>query len=233
MITAHLLSEIGAWLAALVTAWLMYRWCFRERIDALTPQLGAGYFVALSLGGLIGAFAFGTLNAQLSGESGVGRSILGGLVTAILFIEVYKWQRGVRGSTGAVLAVPFALAIALGRLGCYQAGLEDFTYGTPTGGNWGVDFGDGILRHPVQLYETAAMGVTALGLILALQWRSQWVIDNGFYLAMGAYATQRFAWEFFKPYAPVLGPLNVFHLLCLLLFAYSAVMVYLGSRERT
>jgi phosphatidylglycerol:prolipoprotein diacylglycerol transferase len=233
MITAHLLSEVGAWLAALLTAWLMYRWRFRERIEGLTPQLGAGYFVALSLGGLLGAFAFGTLNAQLSGASGVGRSILGGLVTAILFIEVYKWQRGVRGSTGAVLAVPFALAIALGRLGCYQAGLDDFTYGTPTGGNWGVDFGDGILRHPVQLYETAAMGVTALGLILALQWRSQWVIDNGFYLAMGAYATQRFAWEFFKPYAPVLGPLNVFHLLCLLLFAYSAVMVYLGSRERT
>jgi prolipoprotein diacylglyceryltransferase len=233
MITAHLLSEIGAWLAALLTAWLMYRWRFRERVEGLSPQLGAGYFVALSLGGLVGAFAFGTWNTLLSGESGIGRSILGGLVMAILFIEAYKWRRGVRGSTGAVLAVPFALAITLGRLGCYQAGLDDFTYGTPTGSTWGVDFGDGVLRHPVQLYEAAAMGVTVLGLLLALQRRSQWVIDNGFYLATGAYATQRYAWEFFKPYAPVLGPLNIFHLLCLLLFAYSAVMVYFGSRERT
>jgi prolipoprotein diacylglyceryltransferase len=233
MITAHLLSEIGAWLAALLTAWLMYRWRFRERVEDLSPQLGAGYFVALSLGGLVGAFAFGTGNILLSGESGIGRSILGGLVSAILFIEVYKWRRGVRGSTGAVLAVPFTLAIALGRLGCFQAGLDDFTYGTPTGGAWGIDFGDGILRHPVQLYEAAAMGVTALGLLLALQRRSQWVIGCSFYLATGAYAAQRFAWEFFKPYAPVLGSLNIFHLLCLLLFAYAVIMVYLAPRERT
>ena len=31
------------------------------------------------------------------------------------------------------------------------------TYGTPTALPWGVDFGDGVPRHPVQLYEAATM----------------------------------------------------------------------------
>lgn len=39
---------------------------------------------------------------------------------------------------------------------------------------------------------------------------NRFVIDDGLYLAIGWYAVQRFAWEFFKPYAPVLGPLTVF-----------------------
>jgi phosphatidylglycerol:prolipoprotein diacylglycerol transferase len=51
------------------------------------------------------------------------------------------------------------------------------------------------------------------------------VIDNGFYLAAGFYAAQRFAWEFFKPYGAVLGPFNLFHLLSLAIVAYASLMV--------
>jgi prolipoprotein diacylglyceryltransferase len=51
---------------------------------------------------------------------------------------------------------------------------------------------------------------------------------NGFYLMVLWYAAQRFCWEFLKPYAPVLGPMNVFHLICLALIAYAIRM--LGSQ---
>lgn len=47
--------------------------------------------------------------------------------------------------------------MAVGRLGCFFAGLPDYTYGVPTDLPWGVNFGDGVPRHPVQLYESAAM----------------------------------------------------------------------------
>jgi phosphatidylglycerol---prolipoprotein diacylglyceryl transferase len=53
-----------------------------------------------------------------------------------------------------------AAAIAVGRLGCFFSGIEDRTYGTPTDLPWGYDFGDGILRHPVELYE--AVGAAAI-----------------------------------------------------------------------
>lgn len=49
--------------------------------------------------------------------------------------------------------MPLAVAIAVGRVGCFLTGLADHTCGSPTTLPWGVDFGDGIARHPTQLYE--------------------------------------------------------------------------------
>jgi prolipoprotein diacylglyceryltransferase len=61
--------------------------------------------------------------------------------------------------------------------------------------------------------------------MVALARREGAIIRNGFYLFVAWYALQRFAWEFLKPYPPVIGPLNVFHLICIVLFAYSLFMM--------
>lgn len=58
-----------------------------------------------------------------------------------------------RASTGDLYAIPLALGIAIGRVGCFLTGLPDNTYGTATALPWGINFGDGIPRHPTQLYE--------------------------------------------------------------------------------
>ena len=121
--------------------------------------------------------------------------------------------------------IALALGIAVGRLGCFFGGLPDYTYGTPTGLAWGVDFGDGVPRHPVQLYESAAMLLFLAFYLRGLAADSQLVRKHGFYLFVGWYALQRFAWEFLKPYPSVAGPLNVFHLICIVLIGYSVFMV--------
>lgn len=115
------------------------------------------YFFALSLGALAGAILFGSLNMTFAGFWTLGHSIAGAIAGGIVAVELYKLARGIRGSTGLVFVGPLALGIAVGRLGCFFAGLPDYTYGVPTSVPWGVDFGDGIPRHPVQLYESAAM----------------------------------------------------------------------------
>jgi hypothetical protein len=46
------------------------------------------------------------------------------------------------------------------------------------------------------------------------------------------YAAQRFCWEFLKPYAPVFGPLNLFHLICLGLIAYALRMTTTLARTQ-
>jgi hypothetical protein len=222
----HAVFDVAAWLIALFATWLMYRWRFRERVHKLSESLGKGYYAAISLGGLAGAFGFGSLNAFLSGQPTLARSVLGGLIGAITLVELYKRSRGIRGSTGAVFAVPFCFAIAIGRLGCFQSGLADLTHGTATALPWGVDFGDGIGRHPVQLYESIAMAVVGLILLLGFWWRSGGILKYAFYIAVGAYGAQRFVWEFFKPYGAIAGPLNLFHILCLALISYAVWMVY-------
>ena len=122
--------------------------------------------------------------------------------------------------------------MAVGRLGCFFAGLDDFTYGTPTSVPWGVDFGDGVHRHPVQLYEALAMGAMLLLLLWRLKKRDPFWLANGFYIVVGWYGLQRFAWEFLKPYGLVLGPFTLFHLLSLAVFLYAAIMIATAGQPR-
>lgn len=82
-----------------------------------------------------------------------GKTIVGGLLGGMIAVEWVKYRLGVRRSTGDLYAIPLAVGIAIGRIGCFLSGLTDATHGLPTSLPWGVDLGDGIPRHPVQIYE--------------------------------------------------------------------------------
>jgi phosphatidylglycerol:prolipoprotein diacylglycerol transferase len=84
-----------------------------------------------------------------------GKTIVGALVFGLISVELMKRYIGVHQSTGDLYAIPLALGIAIGRIGCFLTGLADNTYGTPTKLPWAINFGDGIPRHPTQLYEIA------------------------------------------------------------------------------
>ena len=92
----------------------------------------------------------------------------------------------------------------IGRVGCFMTGLEDKTYGTATTLPWGIDFGDGIARHPTQLYEIAFM--IALGIFMLIRMRRPYPNGYLFRIFMIGYLLFRFAVEFIKPrYDPWLG----------------------------
>jgi phosphatidylglycerol:prolipoprotein diacylglycerol transferase len=82
-----------------------------------------------------------------------GKTIVGALAFGLLSVELFKRYVGLRDSTGDLYAIPLALGIAIGRIGCFLTGLSDNTYGTPTNLPWAINFGDNIPRHPTQLYE--------------------------------------------------------------------------------
>ena len=82
-----------------------------------------------------------------------GKTIVGALIGGLITVEMAKHYIGIHQSTGDLYAIPLALGIAIGRIGCFLTGLPDNTYGTPTNLPWGINFGDGIPRHPTQLYE--------------------------------------------------------------------------------
>ncbi len=229
----HALFDVLAWFAG--GAALL--WLTRSgRIGfPVAERLRFSYLASLIFGSAIGAYLFGTLNLWLSGQPGFGRSIEGAMAGAIVAVEAYKRSAGITTRTGARYALPLSLGIAIGRVGCFLAGLEDFTYGTPTALPWGHDFGDGIPRHPVQLYEAAAMLAFAAVYLWRLLQADRFWIERGFYLAVGFYGLQRFLWEFLKPYAPIAGPFTLFHLLSAAIAAYAVVMLATMPRhpERT
>ncbi len=112
-----------------------------------------------------------------------GKTVVGGL--------------GITRRTGDLFAVPLAVAMAIGRVGCFLGGLPDRTYGVATSLPWGVDFGDGIPRHPTQLYECLLLVVLAAALH-ALGRRPHREGDV-FKLFMVGYMAMRLAMDAIKP----------------------------------
>jgi phosphatidylglycerol:prolipoprotein diacylglycerol transferase len=100
--------------------------------------------------------------------------------------------------------LPLTVGIAVGRVGCFLAGLDDNTFGLPANVPWAIDFGDGIPRHPTQLYEIAFL---LLLLLPALVWLKERVPREGdlFKLFMVGYLGFRLGLEFLKPGETMVG----------------------------
>lgn len=224
----HYVGDLAAWsIAALGGRWVhRYR---RASVERLADQTTPSYFVALAIGGAAGAWLLGSLNTLRSAAPVLSHSIAGALAGAIIAVEIWKGAKGIRGSTGGPFVIPLSLGIIIGRWGCLFAGLSDRTFGVATGLPWGIDVGDGIARHPVQIYESLAMLSFLAVYWHALVGQRSWAIRHGFHSFVFAYASQRFAWEFLKPYPKLLGPFNVFHLVMVGLGIYAIIWI---ARDR-
>lgn len=214
----HRVFDAAAWASGLLAGVLVARWRLKDTARKFPKR--PGYVFALGAGAVLGAYLAGSLPALMRGEGALSHSVAGALAGAIFAVELYKLARGITISTGGVFVAPFVVGIVIGRWGCLYSGLADQTFGSPTSLPWGVDLGDGVARHPVQIYESLAM-LAFLGAYLSgLQSRKNWALADGFYWMAGFYGTQRFLWEFLKPYPTLLGPFNVFHVISLGLLIY-------------
>lgn len=216
---------------ATVMAITVSQW-FRKKHQLVAPlsedkERYYWYLLVAIIGLVFGAFLFGTLNVYLSNDFfGIGRSFLGGLFGAILTIEVYKNMIGHVRSTGLYFIPGICVLIVIGRMGCFLTGFDDFTYGIQTNLRMGYDFGDGVKRHPVQLYESVAIFLFLLLFFALFKKNRTFWAERGFYVFIFYYALQRFIWEFLKPYQVIIGNLNVFHILTIVLMLWSIVQLF-------
>ncbi len=173
-------------------------------------------YAALLVGERAGAFTMTDWSGVLTSGSfpaHSGKTLLGGLVLAILaYLFLKKWWCLPRCMSDAlVLAMPLAAAVV--RLGCLAAGC---CFGSPTGAAWGLSYGAGASAFdwqvaqglippdaaeslpvfPVQLFFTASNL-----LIFALAWRFQRRLTRPGSLALlvlGMVFANRFWLEFFR-----------------------------------
>ena len=153
-----------------------------------------------------------------------GKTIVGALVFGLITVELVKHFVGLRESTGDLYAIPLALGIAIGRIGCFLTGLSDDTYGTATTLPWGVDFGDGVLRHPTQLYEIIfllAMIPVLWRVIIAVRESSTtYRAGDVFKMFMISYMFFRLLCDFIKPYPRILLGLGGIQWACVAILLY-------------
>jgi prolipoprotein diacylglyceryltransferase len=154
------------------------------------------------IGGSLGAklpFALQDAPGWLDGTAWIrdGKTIMGGLIGAYVAVEIAKAALEVRVKTGDTFALPLALALAVGRWGCFFNGC---CYGAETTLPWGVYFWvDGRLLkcHPTQIYESVFHFTMAVLLWLLLVSRRLPCQHLKLYLI--AYGIYRFLSEFIRP----------------------------------
>ena len=163
-LTAHPLQVHALFEAAALSGGAFYYRFLLKRAGVPSPGLLDGGSFAVLLGCLFGAALGNKLVfwAEMPDFAlywnkpeawFAGQSVVGGLLGGLLGVEVAKKLAGVHRSTGDAFVFPVLLGLIIGRIGCFIAGLADGTFGIPTGMPWAIDFGDGIPRHPTQLYE--------------------------------------------------------------------------------
>ncbi|WP_103935082.1 prolipoprotein diacylglyceryl transferase [Bryocella elongata] len=196
----------------------VYRGLRSRQGDALDDERRWMVIAAAAVGGLVGSRVLGVaeqapamgLHLAMFFASG-GKTIVGGLLGGWAGVELAKFAMKMKRRTGDLFAIPLCVGIAVGRLGCFFAGLADDTYGTPTSLPWGVNFGDGARRHPTQLYEFFSLAILAA----VLWWMKRRPHREGqlFRIFMAAYLAWRLAIDFIKP-QPLIGGMNVIQWAC-------------------
>ena len=217
----HLLFDLLAYAIGTVLLWKVFK---PSRPTIEDENLRYAYYTVVIVGAFFGAFIVGSLNTLISLDSSniiIGKSILGAIVGGVIGVESFKKIKNIKGSTGAYFVPSLAVGIAIGRIGCFISGLEDYTYGVETNSSLGYDFGDGVLRHPVQLYESSVMLLFFFYTLFIYIKNRDYFEKFIFYQFILVYSLQRFVWEFLKPYKSVAFGLNLFQFICLGLVVYA------------
>lgn len=105
---------------------------------------------------------------------------------------------------GDLFAIPLAIGTAIGRVGCFLTGLAAWHVRKPNHVVGGHRFGDGIRRHPTQLYEIAFLVLLAAALTKTARRSSR--TGEAFRMFMVGYVGFRLLVDSLKPApAPGLG----------------------------
>ena len=204
----------------------IYRGLRRREGDVINNPTRWSIVVAAAVGGAIGSRVLGALEqpsllvAHWRDPLVVfgGKTIVGGLIGGLIAVEWTKRRIGVTTRTGDLFALPLAVGIAVGRIGCFLTGLDDGTFGTPTALWSGIDFGDGIRRHPTQLYEIGFLLLLACILAAAPPRLNR--AGDRFRLFMVGYFAFRVGIDAVKPDPPLTFGLSAIQVACVAMLLY-------------
>ena len=186
--------------------------------------------LSIIIGAVFGALIFSRLVAFLENpilhyEQGWltivnNKTIMGGLFGGLLGVELIKKVIGEKQSSGDLFTLPIILGAIIGRMGCFLAGTSEFTYGKTTTLFFGMDLGDGVLRHPIALYEVLFLVLLFEGVRKLQKQAVRLKTGDFFKLFMVAYFGFRFCIEFLKPNTFFILGLSSIQLLCLICWGY-------------
>lgn len=195
----HLIFEM----LAFTLGYRLYVWQRNRSADTVDDDGRFWVFIGAAFGAFWGSHIVGALENPLPEQHLVlyfmaNKTIVGGLLGGLAGVEITKKIVGIRQSTGDLMTLPIIGGLCIGRIGCHLEGLDDGTFGLPSALPWAMDFGDGIPRHPVNLYEILFLILLGTALYFT---NKRIILPSGalFKTMMTAYLTYRFFAEYLKP----------------------------------
>ena len=199
-----------------------FLWLRKNRGDAIRTPNRTWIIIGAILGALIGSRLIGGLEdpTQINKADNLlfyfyqNKTVLGGFLGGLAGVELVKKIIKEKQASGDLFVYPIILALIIGRIGCFSMGVYEETYGTVTKLPWGMNLGDGSLRHPVCLYEI----IFLLGLWICFQGiQKKLSLEQGalFILFMIAYLGFRFLLDFIKPHYTFDVGLSTIQLTCI------------------
>lgn len=147
------------------------------------------------------------------------KTVVGGFLGGLAGVELIKKKIGERRASGDLFVFPMLLALIIGRIGCFGMGVYEQTYGLPTTLPLGMNLGDGVLRHPVTLYEICFLSFLWSALYYLKQHQP---LQNGalFKLFLISYLFFRLLLDFIKPHYTFAIGLSTIQIACIACLIY-------------
>tara|TARA_R110002020_G_scaffold465756_1_gene687643 strand:- start:309728 stop:310381 length:654 start_codon:yes stop_codon:yes gene_type:complete len=213
----------------------------KRNTDVITSNNRLSIILGAALGALVGSRLVGFLENPLiefTLKNAITllntKTIMGGLFGGLLGVELAKKIINESQSSGDLFVFPIILGIFIGRVGCFLSGINEFTYGKVTTSAFGMDLGDGLLRHPTSLYELFFL----IFLFIALKTvNNRLQLKNGdlFKIFMLSYFGFRFCIEFLKPnvfYTFGLSSIQILCVICWLYYSKFIASLLLSKHQR-
>lgn len=211
----------------IIIAMRYYAFLRKRNKSSLSTIQSFGIIIGALIGALLGSKIIGTLEnpqAFLDAENQffffwTSNTIVGGLTLGLIGVELTKKIIGHKESTGDLIVFPLILAMIIGRIGCFLTGVYEQTYGIETTSIFGMNLGDGLMRHPVALYEIVYL--LLLWIVLKII-QEKYIYPSGylFQIFMLAYFLFRFCLDFIKPIHPLFLGLSSIQLTCVCVIIY-------------
>ena len=204
-----------------------YGFLRKRNKSSLTTIQSFSIIIGALIGALLGSKIIGTLEnpqALLDAKNQflffwTSNTIVGGLTFGLIGVEIAKKIIGHKESTGDLIVYPLILAMIIGRIGCFLTGVYEQTFGVETASIFGMDLGDGLMRHPVALYEIVYL--IFLWIVLEII-QKKYIYPSGylFQVFMFTYLLFRFCLDFIKPIHPIFLGLSSIQLTCVCVIIY-------------
>jgi phosphatidylglycerol---prolipoprotein diacylglyceryl transferase len=222
---------------------LGYRYYLHLRentVDTISSDRRQTIFIFAAAGAFLGSRIIGALENPINFFQSShpllylfsAKTIVGGLLGGLLCVELGKKYIGEKYSSGDLMTFPLILGMILGRIGCFSMGVYEPTFGYPTDVWTGMDLGDGIIRHPLALYEIVFL--ICLWIVLFFVYKRK--LDDGllFKMFMISYLIYRICIDFIKPRTIISYNLSTIQITCFigLMYYFIIIFKYISNPKR-